>query len=170
MIKHSFPLWWSCVNLNMNWHNSSLISGSGSGPESGLDLNTNWLVLVTYPTQPPSFVIIRPQLFLISHYICRFWPQLSTGEESLQKLRNSHIWIFTGIESIRPCQTPNLSIKCCANPSITLWDIVLHIIFGSITQWWRITEKNSIRSSPKSNEIVLVTHPTCPPNFVQICP
>ena len=25
-------------------------------------------------------------------------------------------------------------------------------------------------SSPKSNQFIIVTHPTCPPNFVQTCP
>jgi len=35
-----------------------------------------------------------------------------------------------------------------------------HIVFGPISQWWRIIKKNipGARSSPKSNQFVLVTH------------
>ena len=43
------------------------------------------------------------------------------GEESLKKLNNSRIWIhipiFTKMESIRPCETPNLSTKFHPNLS-----------------------------------------------------
>ena len=79
------------------------------------------------------------------------------------------------IESIRPCDTPNPSTKFRPNPSTTFWDIVLHIVFGPISQWWRITLKiqgvGSVSgSSSKSNQFVLVTHPTCPENFIQIRP
>ena len=37
------------------------------------------------------------------------------------------IQIFTKIESILPCRTPNLSTKFRPNPSTTFWDIVLYI-------------------------------------------
>ena len=111
-------------------------SGSGSSPKS------NQFVLVTHPTCPPSFVRIRPQLFEISCYIS-FLARSLNGEESLKKINNSHlqiqIRIFTKIESIRPCYTPNLSTKFHPNPSTTFWDIVLYIVFGPISQWWRIT-------------------------------
>ena len=61
------------------------------------------------------------------------------------------------------------------NPSTTFWDTVLYIVFGPISQWWRITEiilvaSSRSRSSPNSNQFVRVTHPTCPPNFIRIRP
>ena len=65
------------------------------------------------------------------------------GEESLLKLNNSRIQIririFTKIESIFPCHTPNMSTKFHPNPSTTFKDIVLYIMFGPISRWWRIT-------------------------------
>ena len=53
------------------------------------------------------------------------------------------------------------------------WDIVLYIVYGPTSQWWRITFKilvvgSGYGSSPKSTQFVLVTHPTCPQNFSQI--
>ena len=85
------------------------------------------------------------------------------------------IRIFIKIQSILPCHTPNLSIKFRPNPSTTYWDTVLYIVFGTFSQWWRITLKiqqvrSGSRSSPKSNQFTLVTHPTCPQNFIQIRP
>ena len=47
------------------------------------------------------------------------------GEESLQKLNNSRIWIFTKVELICPCQKPNLSTKFRPNLSSTFWHILL---------------------------------------------
>ena len=47
------------------------------------------------------------------------------------------------------------------------------IILSPITQWWRITFKilrSGSWSSPKSDQFVLVTHPTWPPSFIRICP
>ena len=50
------------------------------------------------------------------------------GEESLKKSNNSHIQIririFTKIETILPCHTPNLHTKFHLNPATTFWDIV----------------------------------------------
>ena len=89
------------------------------------------------------------------------------------KNSRSRIWIriFTKIETILPCHTPNLSTKFHPNPSTTFWDIMIYIIFGPISQWWRITEKIiRSRSSPRLNQFLLVTHPTCPPSFAWICP
>jgi len=56
------------------------------------------------------------------------------------KNSRSQIWIqtFTKIESIRRGHTPKMS-KFHLNPSTTFWDIVLYIIFGPVSQWWRIT-------------------------------
>ena len=39
------------------------------------------------------------------------------------------IWIFTKIESLSRGHTPNVSTKFHLNPSTTLWDIVLYIVF-----------------------------------------
>ena len=50
------------------------------------------------------------------------------------------------------------------------------IVFGPISQWWRITLKIKkiliprFGFSPKSNQFVVVRHPTCPPRFVRILP
>ena len=96
-------------------------------------------------------------------------------------LKNYQIWIririFTKIESFLSCHKPNMSTKFRPNPSTTFWDIVLYILFGPISQWWRITltilvvgSGSGSRSLPKSNRFVLVTHRTCPPNFIQIRP
>ena len=52
-------------------------------------------------------------------------------------------------------------------------NIMLYIVFGPITQWWRITEKIVVSrswSSPKSNQFLLVTHATSPQNFIRIRP
>ena len=68
-----------------------------------------------------------------------------------------------------------MSTKFRSNPSTTFWDIMLYIVFGPISQWWRITWKilksrtaSGFRSPPKSNQLVLLTHPTCPQNCIQI--
>ena len=55
------------------------------------------------------------------------------------------IRIFTKIELILQFHTPNVSTKFHPNPCTTFWDIMLHIVFGLISQWWRITKsmKNS---------------------------
>ena len=99
------------------------------------------------------------------------------GEESLEKLENypDPDLGLTTIQSIGPCHTPNLSAKFHPNPSTMSWDIMLYILFAPISQWWRITLKilvvrSGSGSSPKSNRFVVVTHPTCPPSFIQICP
>ena len=64
------------------------------------------------------------------------------------------------------------STKLCHNPSHNFFsDIVLYIVVGPISQWWRIISKiirSRFVSSPKSNQFVLVTHPTFPPNIVWI--
>ena len=83
----------------------------------------------------------------------------------------------TKIESACPCHLTSSSTQFCHNSSTTFLDVVLYRTgyhFGSISQWWRITLKIPVSgsgtgSSPKSKRIVLVTHPTCPQNFVQIC-
>ena len=67
----------------------------------------------------------------------------------------------------------NSSTKFCHNSSTTFWDIVLCIVFGPISQWWRITKKTYntwIWIFTKSNQFVLATHLTCPTNSVRICP
>ena len=113
--------------------------------------------------------------YLATQYYIVFGTTLN-GEESLKKLNSSRVQIririFTKIESNRPCHTPNLSTKFRPNPFQTFWDIVLYIVFGPISQWWRITFKIRVvrsRSSPISNQFVLVTHRTCPQNFIRIC-
>ena len=86
------------------------------------------------------------------------------------------IWIFTRIESILPCHTPNMSTKFRPNPSTTFWNIVLYVIFGHISQWWRITLKilvvgSGYGSSPKIDSVrPCHTHPTCPQHFIRIRP
>ena len=88
-----------------------------------------------------------------------------------------HIWIgiFTKIEAILPCHTPNMSTKFHPNPFTTFWDIVLYISFvlslnGEESMKKILVFGSGLGSSPKSNQFVLVTHPTCPPNFIQIHP
>ena len=111
---------------------------SVSGPQP----KSYWLGLVNDPTHPLSFVIIRPQLFEISCYIvvgpiCQWWTI------TLEFFFNSRIRIriFTKIEVIRPYHTSNMSTKFRTNPSTTFWDIVIYIVFGPISQWWRIILK-----------------------------
>ena len=60
-------------------------AGSVTQPERKL----NRLVLVTYPTYPPSFVTTRPQPFDILCCIS-FMPLSLNGEESLRKKREGH--------------------------------------------------------------------------------
>ena len=101
----------------------------------------------------------------------RWWITLKLNNSRIQ----IRIRIFTKIESIRPCHTPNLSTKFHPNPSTTFWDVMLWIVFVPISKWWKITLKipGSISvsvSSPKSNNWVLATHLTCPPKFVWIHP
>ena len=55
-------------------------------------------------------------------------------------LKNSsriRIRIFTIIESIRPCHTPNLPTKFHLNPSTTYWDIILYTDRQTDRQGWR---------------------------------
>ena len=71
--------------------------------------------------------------------------------------------------------TPDLCTKFRLNPSTIFWDIVLYILFGLTSQWWRITLKIPVAgsesgSSPKSNQLVLVTQRTRTQNFIQIHP
>ena len=73
---------------------------------------------------------------------------------------------------------PNLLNKFCPNQSRTFWDIVLHIAFGQISQWWRMTLKILVTgsisgSSPKCNRFVLEHTPnlsTFLSFFFRICP
>ena len=82
---------------------------------------------VTHPTCPPSFIRIRPQLFEISCYIS-VSPCLSMVKNHFKNYQiRIRIQIFTKIESIIPCYTPNMSTKYLPNPSTTFWDIVLYI-------------------------------------------
>ena len=79
------------------------------------------------------------------------------------------IWTLATIESACSCRTPNSSTKFRHNPSTTFWNVVLFLIFGIISQLWRITLKILVSvsgSSPKSNQFVRITHPTCPSSFV----
>ena len=88
-------------------------------------------------------------IFEISCYtvLHRFWLYLSRVKNQIKKINNSRIqiWIriFTKIESICPCDMPNLSTIFRPNPSTTLWDIMLYIGFSLISQWWRINFKSS---------------------------
>ena len=84
-------------------------SGLGSSPKS------NQFVLATHQTCPPSFVRIRPQPFEISCYIS-VSPNLSMVKNHL---KNYQIRIFTKIESVPLCHTPNMSTKIRRNPSTT---------------------------------------------------
>ena len=45
---------------------------------------------------------------------------------------------------------------------------MLYIVFGPISQSWRITGKKTFKSSPKSNQFVHIRNPTCPPSFLWI--
>ena len=96
------------------------------------------------------------------------------GEEPLLKNCWIRIRIFTKIELIPPCYTPNLPTKFRLNPSTTFWDILLYVIFGPLSQLWTITLKilrsrSGFGTSAKCNRFILVTHPSSPQNFVQIC-
>ena len=67
-----------------------------------------------------------------------------------------------------------MSTKFHPNPSTTFWGIVLYIVFGPISQRWRITLQILVTgsgsvSSPKSNQFILVTHWTCPQLFEISC-
>ena len=94
-----------------------------------------WCILRTYQVQ---------YIFEISCNIS-FLALSLNGEESLCKLSNTRmqiqIRIFTKIESILSCHTPNTSTKYRPNPSTTFWDIMLFIVFLALSQWWRISFK-----------------------------
>ena len=89
----------------------------------------------------------------------------------------SQIWIqtWTKISSACSCHLPNSSTKFCHYPSTTFCNIMILYWF-----WPHLSVvKNQLKikilvsrsgSSPESNQFVLVTHPTCPPNFVRIHP
>ena len=53
----------------------------------------------------------------------RFWPNPSMMKNHFRN-SSGRIWMFTKIESIRPCRTPNLPTKLHRNPSTTFWDIL----------------------------------------------
>ena len=97
------------------------------------------------------------------------------GEESLYKLNNSRIQIriVTKIESIRLCDTPNVSTKFRPNPSTTFWDSMLYISLALSPNGEESLKKiigSESGFSPKLNQFFLVKDPTCPPSFVQIHP
>ena len=71
----------------------------------------------------------RDQYIFEISFCISFLAQSLNGEESLKKNnKNSRlqirIRIFTKIESVGPCHTPNLSAKFHPNPSTTFWDIL----------------------------------------------
>ena len=108
------------------------------------------------------YIVFEPSLLMVKIHL----------KDSSSRIR---IRIFNKMESVLPCHTPNVSTKFHPNLSTTFWDIVLYIIFGPISQWWRITLKiltvgSGSGSSPKSNQFVLVTHRTSAQNFIRICP
>ena len=92
----------------------------------------------TYFCQSSSTSFWNIMLYIV------FEPSLK-GEETLEKLKRSpiqiRIQIFTRIERNLPCLIPNRFTKFCPNPSATFWDFMLCIVFGPISQWWRITSK-----------------------------
>jgi len=100
-------------------------AGSWSRPEP----KSKWLVRVTCPTHPPSFVQIRPKHAFV---FFRFWPDLSMMKNLLKKIKKFwiRIQIFTKIEWTCSRHTPNLSTKFSLKPSITFRDIVQHIVLG----------------------------------------
>ena len=56
---------------------------------------------------------IEPNTFLKYHVMYRFLARSLNGEELFEKLNNFRIQIriFTKVESIRPCDIPNVSTK-----------------------------------------------------------
>jgi len=68
------------------------------------------------------------KIFLRSHAIRSFWPDLSVVKNHL-KNSGIRIRIFTKTESIRPCHTPNLDTNLLRNPSTTFGEIVWYIVF-----------------------------------------
>ena len=118
---------------------------------------------------------ICPQLFEISWYIS-VWPELWMVKNDLKYSRNRiQNRIFTKIKAFFEGHPFTLSTKFHPNPSTTSWDIMLHMVFGPISQWWRITQKLIVvgfgsRSSPTSNQILRVTHRSWPQNLIQIRP
>ena len=101
-------------------------------------------------------------------------------KNQLKKFNNSRIQIpiriFTKIESILRCYTPNMSTKFRPDPSSTFWDIVLYIgvapsLNGEESLKILVVGSGSgSGSSLKSNQFVLISHRTCPQNFIRIRP
>ena len=84
--------------------------------------------------------------------------------------------IFSKIETIRPCDTPNLSTKFHPNPSTTFWDIVLYISFAQSFNGEESLKKiigslyqNVISSSLSRTQCVLQASSESVPNFLRYC-
>ena len=69
-------------------------------------------------------------------------------------IKKSWIQIFTKVKSILPCYIPDLPTKFRRNPSTT-WDIALYVVFGSVSQLWRITKKISNPDSDLHQNLII---------------
>ena len=110
--------------------------------------------------------------FLKYHALHRFWPHLSMKNHWRILVSWSRLECSPKLNEFILVTHPTCPLQ---NPSVTFWDIVVSIVFVLISQWWRITWKFlgsgcGFRFSAKSNQLVLVAHPTCPPSFVGIHP
>jgi len=95
--------------------------------------------------------------------ITQLSPYLRSAEQltfCIPPLGRIWIWTWTKIESVCSRHLTNPSTWFCGKMPTTFWNIMLHIVFGPISQWWRIIKKKILGAipSPKSNQFVLVTH------------
>ena len=119
---------------------------------------------------------IWPNTFLKYHAIYPFWPSLSMVKNHFKKLSDPDSdsdlhqnWSSSSLLHIQCVH--QFSSESVHN--FLRYRAIYH--FGPVSQWWRNTEKilvvrSGSRSSPKSNQFVLVKHRTCPQNFIRICP
>ena len=147
-----------------------------SDPDPDSDLHQNWINSSLSHTQhvyQVSCESIYKQLFEISCKIS-FLALSLNGEESLIKLSDPDLDLDLHQNWINSSLSHTQHVHQVSSESVhNFWDIVLSIIFGPMSQWWRTTLEilvvgSGSRSSPKSNQFVLVTHQTCPQSFIRI--
>ena len=100
----------------------------------------------------------------------RFLALSLNGEESLKKLNNYsriqiRIQIFTKIEAILPCHTPNLSTKFRPNTSTTFEDIVQYIVLAQSLNGEESLKNYSCRIRIRIFTKIESIHPRHTPNL-----
>ena len=127
-------------------------TGSASGPEP----QSTRLVLVTHPPQihQDSSESVQNVLRYRAIYISLLALSLN-GEESVINYP-IQILIFTKIETISPCHTPDLSTKFRTNPSISFWDILLTNKQPKQTGMKNITSVSTFECGVKNRDILLI--------------